>query len=120
MTINYQKSWNKLKSENDDLVKAIKEINDDYITAKREETKLGSEVSKDIKEITQNHQKDKALINNVDSMIKKINELINDDESVRSSESKSSETYKTEIKHLKEVINLLMSKLTVNEETKEE
>ena len=97
----------------------IKEIQDDFVSAKKEETKLGAEVGKEIRDITQNYQNDKSLVNDVDAMIRKINELVDDSESVKSSESRTSDSYKNEIKHLNEVINLLMSKFSVKEEQKE-
>ena len=89
-------SWEKLKAENDNLVKVIKSIEDEIIEEK---------VPK-----IQTPKADKEKVGGLDEMINKINNLIADNSSEESA-SKESEVYKSEIKNLNQVIDTLLAKL---------
>lgn len=96
--------WHKLKEENDGLLQIIKELETDFVS--QNQLKL------------QKYSSHTEVKPDLDSMIAKINKIIDEDGSETS--SKNSEVYKAEINNLNSVIDTLLNKLQTPSKFKRE
>ena len=112
-------SWKRLKAENDNLIEIIKELENDVTDNNKSDIKVRSKIHQELEDISKSHKKEKLRVRNINDMIGKINKLVDDKES-ESGTSHSSEHYKTEIQHLNQIIDTLVTKLQTPVKSPEE
>ena len=102
-------AWDKLKSENDNLLEIIQELEAECTHQKTSHAKIRSSVEKEIQDVGEQFKKAKIGVKDIDAMISKINELV--DTESESSTSRDSDQYKNEIRNLNLIIDKLVTKL---------